>query len=144
MRVADFNFELPDALIARHPLAERRASRLLVLDGPTGELAHKQFSDLLDYLRPGDLMVFNNTRVIPARLFGQKASGGKLEILVERVLDSQRVLAHVRSSKSPKPGSIILIDGGGEAEMVARHDALFILISSCSRQLPRRVLSRRS
>ena len=127
MRVADFNFELPDALIARHPLAERRASRLLVLDGPTGELAHKQFSDLLDYLRPGDLMVFNNTRVIPARLFGQKASGGKLEILVERVLDSQRVLAHVRSSKSPKPGSIILIDGGGEAEMVARHDALFEL-----------------
>lgn len=127
MRVADFNFELPDALIARHPLAERRASRLLVLDGPTGELAHKQFSDLLDYLRPGDLMVFNNTRVIPARLFGQKASGGKLEILVERVLDAHRVLAHVRSSKSPKPGSSILIDGGGEAEMVARHDALFEL-----------------
>lgn len=127
MRVADFNFELPDALIARHPLAERRASRLLVLDGSTGELAHKQFSDLLDYLRPGDLMVFNNTRVIPARLFGQKASGGKLEILVERVLDSHRVLAHVRSSKSPKPGSSILIDGGGEAEMLARHDALFEL-----------------
>lgn len=127
MRVADFSFELPDALIARHPLAERRASRLLVLDGPTGELAHKQFSDLLDYLRPGDLMVFNNTRVIPARLFGQKASGGKLEVLVERVLDSHRVLAHVRSSKSPKPGSTILIDGGGKAEMVARHDALFEL-----------------
>ena len=72
-------------------------------------------------------MVFNNTRVIPARLFGQKASGGKLEILVERVLDSHRVLAHVRSSKSPKPGSKILIDGGGEAQMLARHDALFEL-----------------
>jgi S-adenosylmethionine:tRNA ribosyltransferase-isomerase len=72
-------------------------------------------------------MVFNNTRVIPARLFGQKASGGKLEILVERVLDSHRVLAHVRSSKSPKAGAKILIDGGGEAEMVARHDALFEL-----------------
>ncbi|WXL27022.1 tRNA preQ1(34) S-adenosylmethionine ribosyltransferase-isomerase QueA [Ectopseudomonas mendocina] len=127
MRVADFNFELPDSLIARHPLAERRASRLLVLDGPTGELAHKHFADVLDYLRPGDLMVFNNTRVIPARLFGQKASGGKLEVLVERVLDSHRVLAHVRASKSPKPGSVILIDGGGEAEMVARHDSLFEL-----------------
>ncbi|OEC35789.1 S-adenosylmethionine:tRNA ribosyltransferase-isomerase [Pseudomonas cuatrocienegasensis] len=127
MRVADFHFELPDALIARYPLAERRASRLLVLDGPTGTLAHRQFSDLLEYLRPGDLMVFNNTRVIPARLFGQKASGGKLEVLVERVLDSHRVLAHVRASKSPKPGSMILIDGGGEAEMVARHDALFEL-----------------
>jgi S-adenosylmethionine:tRNA ribosyltransferase-isomerase len=127
MRVADFHFELPEALIARHPLAERRASRLLVLDGETGTLNHRHFADLLDYLRPGDLMVFNNTRVIPARLFGQKASGGKLEILVERVLDSHRVLAHVRSSKSPKPGSMLLIDGGGEAEMVARHDALFEL-----------------
>ncbi|WP_296262194.1 MULTISPECIES: tRNA preQ1(34) S-adenosylmethionine ribosyltransferase-isomerase QueA [unclassified Pseudomonas] len=127
MRVADFTFELPDALIARHPLAERRSSRLLTLDGPSGALAHRQFTDLLDYLRSGDLMVFNNTRVIPARLFGQKASGGKLEILVERVLDQHRVLAHVRSSKSPKAGSTILIDGGGEAEMVARHDALFEL-----------------
>jgi S-adenosylmethionine:tRNA ribosyltransferase-isomerase len=127
MRVADFTFELPDALIARHPLAERRGSRLLTLDGPSGALTHRQFTDLLEHLRPGDLMVFNNTRVIPARLFGQKASGGKLEILVERVLDQHRVLAHVRSSKSPKAGSSILIDGGGEAEMVARHDALFEL-----------------
>ncbi|MBB2495583.1 tRNA preQ1(34) S-adenosylmethionine ribosyltransferase-isomerase QueA [Aquipseudomonas ullengensis] len=127
MRVADFHFDLPDALIARHPLAERRSSRLLVLDGESGQLAHQHFVDLLEYLRPGDLMVFNNTRVIPARLFGQKASGGKLEILVERVLDSHRVLAHVRSSKSPKPGSLIHIEGGGEAEMLARHDALFEL-----------------
>ncbi|WP_152225374.1 tRNA preQ1(34) S-adenosylmethionine ribosyltransferase-isomerase QueA [Pseudomonas sp. SCB32] len=127
MRVADFHFDLPEALIARHPLAERRASRLLVLHGPSGELSHRQFADVLGFLQPGDLMVFNNTRVIPARLFGQKASGGKLEILVERVLDSHRVLAHVRSSKSPKPGSKILIDGGGEAVMLQRHDALFEL-----------------
>ena len=127
MRVADFDFELPDELIARHPLAERRASRLLVLDGPSGELRHRQFPDLLDYLRPGDLMVFNDTRVIPARLFGQKASGGRLEILVERLLDEHRVLAHVRASKSPKPGSLVHIDGGGAAEMLARHDALFEL-----------------
>ncbi|MDT3718725.1 tRNA preQ1(34) S-adenosylmethionine ribosyltransferase-isomerase QueA [Pseudomonas oryzihabitans] len=127
MHVADFHFDLPESLIARHPLAERRGSRLLVLDGPSGELGHRHFSDLLGYLQPGDLMVFNDTRVIPARLFGQKASGGKLEILVERVLDEERVLAHVRSSKSPKPGSRILIDGGAEAEMVARHDALFEL-----------------
>ncbi|WP_448682576.1 tRNA preQ1(34) S-adenosylmethionine ribosyltransferase-isomerase QueA [Pseudomonas nicosulfuronedens] len=127
MRVADFHFDLPEALIARHPLPQRSSSRLLVLDGPSGELSHRQFADILGFLKPGDLMVFNNTRVIPARLFGQKASGGKLEILVERVLDSHRVLAHVRSSKSPKPGSKILIDGGGEAEMLQRHDALFEL-----------------
>ncbi|MCQ4346164.1 tRNA preQ1(34) S-adenosylmethionine ribosyltransferase-isomerase QueA [Pseudomonas stutzeri] len=127
MRVADFHFELPDELIARHPLAERRASRLLVLDGPSGQLSHRQFPDLLGYLRPGDLMVFNDTRVIPARLFGQKASGGRLEILVERLLDEHRVLAHVRASKSPKPGSLIHLDGGGAAEMLARHDALFEL-----------------
>ncbi|TBW06589.1 tRNA preQ1(34) S-adenosylmethionine ribosyltransferase-isomerase QueA [Azotobacter chroococcum subsp. isscasi] len=127
MRVVDFHFDLPESLIARHPLAERRASRLLVLDGATGSLQHRRFADLLDYLRPGDLMVFNNTRVIPARLFGQKASGGKLEILVERVLDDDRVLAHVRASKSPKPGAKILIEGGGEALMLVRHDALFEL-----------------
>lgn len=127
MQVSDFYFELPESLIARHPLSERRASRLLVLDGPSGAINHQQFSNLLDYLRPEDLMIFNDTRVIPARLFGQKASGGKLEILVERVLDEFRVLAHVRSSKSPKPGAVIHIEGGGEAEMLARHDALFEL-----------------
>ncbi len=127
MQVADFFFQLPDALIARHPLAERRASRLLVLEGETGKLSHRNFADLLDHVRPGDLMVFNNTRVIPARLFGQKATGGKLEILVERVVGNRSVLAHVRSSKSPKAGSKILLYGGGEAEMIARHDALFEL-----------------
>jgi len=127
MRLSDFAFDLPDELIARHPLAERRASRLLCLDGPTGELSDRHFADLLDYLRPGDLMVFNNTRVIPARLFGRKETGGQLEVLVERVLDEHRVLAHIRSSKSPKPGSRILLDGEASAEMVARHDALFEL-----------------
>jgi len=127
MQVSDFSFQLPDSLIARHPLAERRASRLLVLDGPTGRLEHRGFAELLDYLSPGDLMVFNDTRVIPARLFGQKETGGKVEVLVERVLDGRRVLAHIRSSKSPKPGTKIHIEGGGEARMLARHDALFEL-----------------
>src|SRR5690606_24766390 len=83
MQVSAFSFELPDSLIARHPLAERRASRLLVLDGPTGRMAHQGSADLLEHVRPGDLMVFNNTRVIPARLFGQKDTGGRLEVLVE-------------------------------------------------------------
>ncbi|WP_407291705.1 tRNA preQ1(34) S-adenosylmethionine ribosyltransferase-isomerase QueA [Stutzerimonas zhaodongensis] len=127
MQVSAFSFDLPDSLIARHPLPERRASRLLVLDGSTGSMAHHGFVELLDYLRPGDLMVFNNTRVIPARLFGQKDTGGKVEVLIERVLDGRRVLAHIRSSKSPKPGARIHIDGGGEALMLVRHDALFEL-----------------
>lgn len=127
MQVADFFFELPESLIARYPLAERRASRLLVLEGPSGALSHRRFVDLLDYVRPGDLMVFNDTRVIPARLFGRKATGGQLEILVERVLDTQCVLAHVRASKSPKAGSSILIDGGGEAQVLGRQESLFEL-----------------
>lgn len=127
MRVADFSFELPDELIARYPMAQRNASRLLTLDGNTGELGDKQFTDLLAMINPGDLMVFNNTRVIPARMFGQKASGGKLEILVERMLDDKRILAHVRSSKSPKVDSLINLDGGYQMKMVARHDTLFEL-----------------
>ena len=127
MRVADFFFDLPDDLIARHPLAERRASRLLLLDGPSGALEHGHFPDVLDHLDPGDLMVFNNTRVIPARLFGAKVSGGKIEVLVERVIASDQVLAHVRASKSPKPGTRLLLEGGAEVEMVERQGALFKL-----------------
>ncbi|GAA4896612.1 tRNA preQ1(34) S-adenosylmethionine ribosyltransferase-isomerase QueA [Ferrimonas pelagia] len=127
MQVADFQFDLPDELIARYPTSERRASRLLHLDGDTGALHDGQFPDLLALVQPGDLMVFNNTRVIPARLHGAKASGGKIEALVERVLDSHRVLAHVRSSKSPKPGTQLHFDDGVVAVMTARHDALFEL-----------------
>ncbi|QLE85999.1 tRNA preQ1(34) S-adenosylmethionine ribosyltransferase-isomerase QueA [Shewanella sp. Scap07] len=127
MRVADFTFDLPDELIARYPTAERTASRLLTLDGETGKTADQQFTDILDLVKPGDLMVFNNTRVIPARLFGQKQTGGKLEILVERMLDDKRILAHVRSSKSPKADAIICLDGGYQMTMIGRHDALFEL-----------------
>lgn len=127
MRVADFSFDLPDELIARYPMAQRNASRLLTLDGNSGALGDKQFTDLLGMINSGDLMVFNNTRVIPARMFGQKASGGKLEILVERMLDDKRILAHVRSSKSPKVDSLIHLDGSYQMKMVARHDTLFEL-----------------
>ncbi|MCW2478443.1 tRNA preQ1(34) S-adenosylmethionine ribosyltransferase-isomerase QueA [Candidatus Symbiopectobacterium sp. NZEC135] len=129
MRVSDFSFELPEALIAHYPQAQRSGCRLLSLDGPTGALTHGVFTDLLDKLAPGDLLVFNNTRVIPARLFGQKASGGKIEVLVERVLDTRRVLAHVKASKAPKPGTELLLgeDGSVKAVMAARHDTLFEL-----------------
>ncbi|MEH0875452.1 tRNA preQ1(34) S-adenosylmethionine ribosyltransferase-isomerase QueA [Pectobacterium cacticida] len=137
MRVADFSFELPESLIAHYPQAERSGCRLLSLDGPTGNLTHGVFTDLLDMLSPGDLLVFNNTRVIPARLFGRKASGGKLEVLVERVLDDHRVLAHVRASKAPKPGAELLLgdDESVRATMAARHDALFELHFDDSRDV---------
>ncbi|MBD8164355.1 tRNA preQ1(34) S-adenosylmethionine ribosyltransferase-isomerase QueA [Erwinia persicina] len=127
MRVADFNFELPESLIAHYPQAQRSGCRLLSLNGPDGELTHGIFTDLLDKLNPGDLLVFNNTRVIPARIFGCKASGGKIEVLIERMLDDKRVLAHVRASKAPKPGSELLLgdEENVPATMLARHDALF-------------------
>ena len=127
MKVSDFHFDLPDELIARYPLAERSASRLLCLDGPTGECQHRQFRDLLVLVQPGDLLVFNNTRVIPARLFGTKSTGGQVEILIERVLDSDRVLAHVRASKSPKPGQQIHLADGAVLQMLERRGSLFLL-----------------
>ena len=130
MRVADFAFELPESLIAHYPQAQRSGCRLLSLDGPSGALSHGVFTDLLEKLNPGDLLVFNNTRVIPARIFGRKASGGKIEVLVERMLDEKRVLAHVRASKAPKPGSTLLLGDNEDvrATMVARHDALFEIV----------------
>ena len=125
MRVSDFHFDLPDELIARYPMAERTASRLLVVKGE--EPQHHSFKDLLDFLQPNDLLVLNNTRVIPARMHGRKASGGKIEVLVERVLDEHHVLAHVRSSKSPRPGTQLILEDEVQAEMVERQDALFKL-----------------
>ncbi|MBU2898546.1 tRNA preQ1(34) S-adenosylmethionine ribosyltransferase-isomerase QueA [Vibrio hepatarius] len=129
MQVSDFHFDLPDELIARYPQPERTASRLLQLDGNTGLICDGIFTDVLEQIQAGDLVVFNNTRVIPARLFGRKESGGKLEVLVERILDEQRILAHVRCSKSPKPDSTIMLGENDEysAKMVMRHEALFEL-----------------
>ena len=127
MQVKDFHFELPDELIARYPLEQRTSSRLLCLDGNSGALSHRVFSDVLDLIEPGDLVVFNDTRVIPARLFGQKESGGKVEVLIERIVDQHRVLAHVRSSRSPKEGAMLTLEGGLQAEMVGRHENLFEL-----------------
>jgi S-adenosylmethionine:tRNA ribosyltransferase-isomerase len=127
MHRQDFFYHLPDSLIARTPAKERRDSRLLCLDGASGQLQHRQFPDLLALVEPGDLMVFNDTRVIPARVFGQKATGGQVEILVERILDQQRVLAHTRASKSPKAGSEIILEDGTILTVVGRHDTLFEL-----------------
>ena len=136
MRVSDFSFNLPEALIARYPKAERSASRLLTLNGNSGAITDGVFTDIVGQLNSGDLLVFNNTRVIPARMFGQKASGGKIEVLVERIVDQDTVLAHIRASKSPKVGNELFLckeqgdeEGQGKvkATMVARHGALFEL-----------------
>ena len=127
MRREQFYYHLPEELIARQPTAERRGSRMLVLDAEKGEVEHKTFPDIVSLVRPGDLMVFNNTRVIPARLFGQKETGGKIEMLVERLLDEHRVLAHLRSSKSPKAGAILLFEGYVTAEVEGRQGDLFLV-----------------
>ena len=128
-----FSYLLPERLIAHTPTAERTGSRLLCLDGGSnGELQHRQFSDVLGLFEAGDVLVFNNTRVLPARLFGRKPSGGKVEVLVERLLADNKVLAHVRASKSPTVGSELFL-GEGEAEtllrvtVTGREGNLFIL-----------------
>jgi S-adenosylmethionine:tRNA ribosyltransferase-isomerase len=127
MQLSDFDYDLPQELIAQAPLEHRAASRLLVLDGNSGDLSDRAFADLPQLLRPDDLLVFNDTRVIPARLFGRKSSGGRLELLVERVLDTHRVLVQLRASKSPKPGARITLGGAGEAEVLERHGDLYEL-----------------
>lgn len=127
MQRADFSYELPEELIARYPSEQRSDCRLLHVDAQDGCLAHRRFTDLLEILEPGDLLVFNDTRVIPARLHGQKASGGKVEMLLERPLDAYRGLAHLRSSKSPKPGTELIFEGDIHAVVEGRRDALFEL-----------------
>ncbi|NQY89171.1 MAG: tRNA preQ1(34) S-adenosylmethionine ribosyltransferase-isomerase QueA [Colwellia sp.] len=127
MRVSDFSFDLPTELIARFPKAERTGSRLMLLEGDSGAITDLGFKDILAQLNAGDLLVFNNTRVIPARMFGQKSTGGKIEVLVERLIDKNTVLAHIRASKSPKIGAELLLEGTVKATMIARHGALFEL-----------------
>ena len=133
MKRTDFQFDLPDELIARYPTESRVGSRLLCLDGQDGQLQDKKFPDLLDQLNTGDLLVFNNTKVIAARLFGRKETGGKLEILIERIVGEHNALAHIRASKSPKAGgNINLFDRDGKLSnektlVTGRQGALFEL-----------------
>ncbi|MGI9258984.1 MAG: tRNA preQ1(34) S-adenosylmethionine ribosyltransferase-isomerase QueA [Gammaproteobacteria bacterium] len=111
MERSDFNFDLPRELIAQQPLAKRTASRLLSLDGATGDIVDRRFSELPQLLNPGDLLILNDTRVIPARLHGKKSSGGQVEVLIERVTGDATVLAQVRASKSPKQGAELELSG---------------------------------
>ncbi|MFZ5620966.1 MAG: tRNA preQ1(34) S-adenosylmethionine ribosyltransferase-isomerase QueA [Pseudomonadota bacterium] len=126
MQRSDFSFDLPAELIAQVPLPERAASRLLHLDA-AGAIADRRFRDLADLLRPGDLLVLNDTRVIPARLLGRKASGGRVEVLVERLLGPHRVLAQVRASKTPRDGARLHLEGPIEAAVIGREEEFFVL-----------------
>ncbi len=124
MLISDFDYELPQELIARYPAVDRRGSRLLCVGD---DIADLRFADLPSLLRSGDLLVFNDTRVIKARLAAHKETGGKAEILVERIEEQRSALVHIRASKSPKPGSWLLVQGGAEAEVTGRDGELFVL-----------------
>lgn len=127
MQLGDFDYALPDDLIARYPTAKRRASRLLLIDPAADGIADREFADLPGLLQPDDLLVFNDTRVIKARLHGRKASGGKVEILIERQLGESDALAHVRASKTPKAGSVLQFDDNCTATVLAREQSLMRL-----------------
>jgi S-adenosylmethionine:tRNA ribosyltransferase-isomerase len=127
MQITDFDYELPEQLIARYPLPERSHSRLLHFDSKSETLADRQFRDVVDLIQPNDCLIFNNTKVMPARIYAQKPSGGKVEILLERLGDNNIALAHVKASKSPKPGSSIILADGTELQVLGREGDLFIL-----------------
>lgn len=135
MHLSDFDFDLSPSLIARYPLPERSSSRLLCLDKTNGDIVHRNFIDLPQLLSPLDLLVFNNTRVIPARWMGAKESGGRIEMLIERMTDSHRALAHIRASKSPKPGSYLRLEGDVRAKVTGRSGDLFEILIEDERPL---------
>ncbi len=125
MQRSAFYYDLPSELIAQAPLAARTASRLLVLDAETGALADRTFADLPELLREGDLLVCNDTRVVPARLVGRKASGGRVELLLERALGPRRALVQLRASHAPQPGGALELPGGAVGTVIGRAGALF-------------------
>ena len=127
MKKSDFKYELPEALIAQAPLPERSASRLLVVPSGEAGFVDQQVRDLPQWLRAGDLLVFNDTRVIPARIFGQKDTGGRVEILIERLLPENCARVQIGASKSPKPSGRIALDAGGEAEVLGRDGEFYQL-----------------
>lgn len=127
MKKSDFHFDLPPELIAQEPLPERSASRLLVVPPGGASFDDRRVRGLPELLQPGDLLVFNDTRVIPARLFGRKQSGGRVEILIERLLPGAEARAQLRVSKAPKPGAVIDLDAGGQALVLGQADGFYHL-----------------
>lgn len=130
MNKQDFYFDLPSELIAQYPLANRSDSRLLIYNRQTEEYGHYQFREIADFLQPGDLLVMNDSKVIPARLYGHKATGGKVELLVERITGDFTFLAHIKASKSLKSNDIIFLDAGKQLEVLQRQDDLFLCKAS--------------
>ena len=127
MKRSDFHYELPPELIAQQPLPRRSDSRLLCLDRHSGDFVDRRFLDLPDLLREGDLLVFNNTRVIPARLYGRKESGGRVEVLLERLLNAHECLAQLRVSKPVRPGGHIVLEDGSRLTLLGREGSFFHL-----------------
>ncbi len=130
MKVSDFQFDLPEHLIAQHPLSQRSASRLLVLDRVSGDTQDRRFGDVPDLLEPDDLLVFNNTRVIPARLWAKKESGGQVEILIERLLDARTALAQLRVNRKPAEGSLLAVEGSARLKVLGRQEEFWRLAVS--------------
>ncbi len=122
---SDFNFDLPLNLIADYPSEQRTGCRMLCLNGSDGQLADQHFYDLKSFLQPGDLLVFNDTKVIPARLYGKKDTGGAIEFLIERIISETSALTHIKASKAPKTGNLLHIDGGYDVNVIGREGDLF-------------------
>lgn len=127
-KLEDFFYELPEKLIALYPAKQRTESRLFCLNKNTGAIQHKNFKDIVNFINPGDLLILNNTQVIPARLFANKTTGGKVEILIERILDKRRLLAQLKSSKPLKLGSKLILENGLSLEISVRVENIFELI----------------
>ena len=123
MKTSDFDYDLPESLIANYPTDKRTSSRLLV---KTEKIEHKSFKDITKYFKEGDLLVLNNTSVIPARIYGNKESGGSVEILLERIIENNQALVQIRSGRAPKAGTIIILDSY-EVKCIDREDNFFIL-----------------
>jgi S-adenosylmethionine:tRNA ribosyltransferase-isomerase len=134
--LSDYDYVLPEQQIARYPAEKRTESRLLAVDRATQQLTDRQFVDLAHSLRPGDLLVMNDSKVMPARLYGHKSSGGKVEILVERLLDKNRALAHLRASKTPKSEQIIHLDSDDAIKVIGRQNDLFVIEALNQRSWP--------
>jgi S-adenosylmethionine:tRNA ribosyltransferase-isomerase len=127
-KLEDFSYELPEKLIACYPSNQRTGSRLLCLNKSKGDIEHKKFKDILNVINAGDLLILNNTQVIPARLFANKTTGGKVEILIERILDKKRVLAQLKSSKLLRLGTKLILENGVSLEISSRVENIFELI----------------